>query len=206
MRTNLRDGKSERTCGTLKTAIAHELRVLIRDCEDDHLDLAHSQGLLCCTEDCPSLQCLSHPPIHPEGQLRVPRLINKVDEQIRIIKLLSPSSFTLDNFYDDELAGCYGHHQSAPPHPFDDVVQTISVLDRFDKLSVIQLLRNMGSDLLQPFWHFICLLCIISTLQIAFQSVLPSTVHSLHPSPPLLTHITVPQVVPNATSALTLAM
>ena len=29
--------KAERACGALKTAISHELRVLIRDCEDDPL-------------------------------------------------------------------------------------------------------------------------------------------------------------------------
>ena len=63
--------KAERTCGVLKTAISHELRVLIRDCEDDSLDLGCRQGLLCPTEDCPSLQCLSHTPFHPAGHLRI---------------------------------------------------------------------------------------------------------------------------------------
>jgi hypothetical protein len=67
-------------------------------------------------------------------------LINKVDEQIRVIKSLSPSSFTLDNLY-DELAVMAIIR--ALPHSFDDVVRTISVLDKFDKQSVIQSLRNM---------------------------------------------------------------
>ena len=66
--------KAERACGALKTAISHELRVLIRDCEDPSPDLGHSEGLLCATEDCPSLQCLSHTLFHPTGCFRVPRL------------------------------------------------------------------------------------------------------------------------------------
>src|SRR5438309_10833162 len=56
-------------------------------------------------------------------------LINRVDEQIRVIKSLSPSSFTLDNLY-DELAVMAIIR--ALPHSFDNVVQTISVLDKFD--------------------------------------------------------------------------
>ena len=67
-------------------------------------------------------------------------LINRVDEQIRVIKSLSPTSFTLDNLY-DELAVMAIIR--ALPHSFDDVVQTISVLDKFDKQSVVQSLRNM---------------------------------------------------------------
>ena len=63
-----------------------------------------------------------------------------MDEQIRVIKSLSPSSFTLDNLY-DELAvmAIIG----ALPQSFDDIVRTISVLDKFDKQSVIQSLCNM---------------------------------------------------------------
>ena len=67
-------------------------------------------------------------------------LINRVDEQIRVIKSLSPSSFTLDDLY-DELAVMAIIR--ALPQSFDDVVRTISVLDKFDKQSVIQSLRNM---------------------------------------------------------------
>ena len=71
---------------------------------------------------------------------RAEGLINRVDEHIRIIKSLSPSSFTLNNLY-DELAVMAIIR--ALPHSFDDVIHTISVLDKFDKQSVIQSLRNM---------------------------------------------------------------
>src|ERR1700677_4603218 len=65
-----------------------------------------------------------------------------VDKQIRVIKLLSPTSFALDNLY-DELAVMAIIR--VLPHSFDDVVRTISglILDKFDKQSVIQSLRNM---------------------------------------------------------------
>ena len=63
-----------------------------------------------------------------------------MDEHIRVIKSLSPSSFTLANLY-DELAVMAIIR--ALPHSFDDVVRTILVLDKFDKQSVIQSLRNM---------------------------------------------------------------
>ena len=67
-------------------------------------------------------------------------LINRVDKHIRVIKSLSPSSFTLDNLY-DELAVMAIIR--VLPHFFDDIMRTISILDKFDKPSVIQSLRNM---------------------------------------------------------------
>jgi len=63
-----------------------------------------------------------------------------VDEQIRVIKSLSPSSFTLDNLYDKLAVMAIIR---VLPHSFDNVVRTISVLDKFDKPSVIQSLCNM---------------------------------------------------------------
>ena len=66
-----------------------------------------------------------------QGLWRLPEgLINRIDEQIRVIKSLSPTSFSLDNLY-DELAVMAIIR--VLPHSFDDVVRTISVLDKFDK-------------------------------------------------------------------------
>ncbi|KAI0288723.1 hypothetical protein B0F90DRAFT_1660894, partial [Multifurca ochricompacta] len=59
-------------------------------------------------------------------------LINKVNDQIRTIQSLSPDSFTLSNLY-DELAVMAIIR--ALPQSFDNVVRTISVLDKFDKNS-----------------------------------------------------------------------
>ena len=73
-------------------------------------------------------------------QNHLTRLSTGVDEHIRVIKSLSPFSFTLDNLY-DELA--FMAIIRALPHSFHDVVRTISILDKFDKSSVIQSLQNM---------------------------------------------------------------
>jgi hypothetical protein len=66
-------------------------------------------------------------------------LINRVDEHIRIIKSLSPFFFTLDNLY-NELAVMAIIR--ALPHSFDNIICTISVLDKFDKQSVIQFVMH----------------------------------------------------------------
>ena len=134
--------KAEKAAGALKTAISPDLRVLIRDCEDDPL-------LIWDTLKTSFIQQRTAPrfnayhallSVQKKDSESLEALINRVDEQIRIIKSLSPSSFTLDNLY-DELAVMAIIR--ALPHSFDDVVRTISVLDKFDKQSVVQSLRNM---------------------------------------------------------------
>jgi transposase InsO family protein len=134
--------KAGKAAGALKTAISSDLRVLIRDCEDDPL-------LIWDTLRTSFIQQRTAPRFNAYHALldvqkrdseSLEALINRVDEQIRIIKSLSPSTFTLTNLY-DELAVMAIIR--ALPHSFDDVVRTISVLDKFDKQSVIQSLRNM---------------------------------------------------------------
>ncbi len=134
--------KAERAAGALKTAMSHDVKVLIRDCEDDPI-------LIWDTLKTSFIQQRTAPRFNAYHALlsveksdseSLEALINRVDEQIRVIKSLSPSSFTLDDLY-DELAVMAIIR--ALPHSFDDVVRTISVLDKFDKQSVIQSLRNM---------------------------------------------------------------
>ena len=97
--------KAERACGALKTAISHELRAPIRDCEDDPLviwDTLKATFVQQRTAPCfNAYHTLLSTQLDASESLD--SLINKVDEQIRVIKSLSPSSFTLDNLY-DELA------------------------------------------------------------------------------------------------------
>jgi hypothetical protein len=134
--------KAERAAGALKTGMSHNIKVLIRDCEDNAL-------LIWETLKMSFIQQWTAPHFNAYHTLlsveksdseTLDSLINRVDEQIRVIKSLSPSSFTLDNLY-DELAVMAIIR--ALPHSFDDVMQTISVLDKFDKQSVVQSLRNM---------------------------------------------------------------
>ena len=134
--------KAERAAGALKTAMSQEVKVLIRDCEDDPV-------LIWETLKTSFVQQRTAPRFNAYHALlsvekseseSLDSLINRVDEHLRVIKSLSPSSFTLDNLY-DELAVMAIIR--ALPHSFDDVVRTISILDKFDKPSVLQSLRNM---------------------------------------------------------------
>jgi len=134
--------KAERAAGALKTAMSHELRVIIRDCEDDPIQIWDTlRASFVQQRTAPRFNAYhSLLSIQKNDSESLESLINKVDEQIRVIQSLSPSSFTLDNLYDelDVMAII-----RALPHSFDDVIRTISVLDKFDKQSVIQSLRNM---------------------------------------------------------------
>ena len=134
--------KAERAAGALKTCMSHDVKVLIRDCEDNPI-------LIWDTLKSSFIQQQTAPRFNAYNALlsvekseseALDSLINRVDEQIRVIKSCSPSSFTLDDLY-DELAVMAIIR--ALPQSFDDVVRTISVLDKFDKQSVVQSLRNM---------------------------------------------------------------
>jgi len=69
-------------------------------------------------------------------------IINRVDEQVRIIKSLTPEVFTLDNLYDDLASMTI---INSLPHDFNTVVSTLAVMDKFSKTDVIQSLRNLES-------------------------------------------------------------
>ena len=134
--------KAERAAGALKTGMSHDIKVLIRDCEDDPILIWETLKTSFIQQRTAPRFNAYHALLSVEKSDSEPldTLINRVDEQIRVIKSLSPTSFTLDNLY-DELAVMAIIR--ALPHSFDDIVRTISVLDKFDKQSVIQSLRNM---------------------------------------------------------------
>ena len=97
--------KAERAAGALKTAMSPDVKVLIRDGEDDPIfiwDTLKTSFIQQCTA--PRFNAyhalLSVQKLDSES---LEGLINRVDEHIRIIKSLSPSSFTMDNLC-DELA------------------------------------------------------------------------------------------------------
>ena len=133
---------AEKAAGALKTAMSHEVKVLIRDCEDDPIMIWETLRT-CFIQQCTAPHFNAYHAllsVQREDSELLDSLINKVDEQIRVIESLSPPSFTLRNLY-DELAVMAIIR--VLPHSFDDVVRTISVLDKFDKQSVVQSLRNM---------------------------------------------------------------
>jgi len=134
--------KINTTTGALKTGMSHDVKVLIRDCEDNPILIWETLKTSFIQQRTAPRFNAYHSLLSVERSDSEPldSLINRVDKQIRVIKSLSPSSFTLDQLY-DELAVMAIIR--ALPHSFDDVVRTISVLDKFNKPSVVQSLRNM---------------------------------------------------------------
>ena len=129
--------KAERAAGALKTGMSHDIKVLIRDCEDDPILIWETLKTSFIQQQTAPRFNVYHTLLSVEksDSETLDSLINREDEQIRVIKSLSPSSFTLDNLY-DELAVMAIIR--ALLHSFDDVARTISVLDKFDKQSVVQ--------------------------------------------------------------------
>ena len=198
--------KAEKAAGALKTAISPDIRVLIRDCENDPL-------LIWDTLKTSFIQQRTAPhfnayhallSVEKKDSESLEGLINRIDEQIRVIKLLSPTSFTLDNLY-DELAVMTIIR--ALPHSFDNVVRTISVLDKFDKQSVIQLLQTWtrrAAIFLECPQHFL----LSQHHRGPFQSHPQFHLHQplLHSLPHHFIMPTSLRIAPSVTSALTLAM
>ena len=131
--------EAERTAGALKTAMSQNIKILIRDCKDDTILIWQTLKMSFIQQHTAPHFNVYHALLSVEksDSKSLESVINRVDEQIRVIKSLSPSSFTLENLY-DELA-VMGIIRVLP-HSFDNVVWTISVLDKFDKPSVIQAL------------------------------------------------------------------
>ncbi|KAF9785923.1 hypothetical protein BJ322DRAFT_1107804 [Thelephora terrestris] len=75
-------------------------------------------------------------------------VINRVDEQVRIIKSLTPDNFTLDSLYDNLSSMTI---INSLPHDFSTVVSTLAVMDKFSKTEVIQSLRNLESTTRQSY-------------------------------------------------------
>ena len=134
--------KAERAAGALKTGMSHDVKVLIRDCKDNPLLIWETLKISFIQQ-----QTIPHfnayhalLSVEKSDSETLDSLINRVDEQIRVIRLLSPSSFTLDQLYDKLAVMAIIR---ALPHSFDNIMHTILVLDKFDKPSVVQLLCNM---------------------------------------------------------------
>ena len=123
--------------------MSQDVRVLIRDGEDDPIFIWETlQKSFIQQHTAPHFN-VYHAlfSVQKSESESLEGLINRVDEHIRVIKSLSPSSFTLNNLYNELAVMAIVR---ALPHSFDDVICTISVLDKFDKQSIIQSLQNMN--------------------------------------------------------------
>ena len=138
--------KAEKAAGAIRSTVSSELKVHIRDCEDDPVKIWQAlKDAFIQQRTAPRFNAyhtlLS---IQKDEKESIDAVINRVDQQIRVIKSLSPPSFTLDNLY-DELATMAIIRSL--PHDFNEVIRTISVLDVFDKQKVINGLRNLDDNM-----------------------------------------------------------
>jgi hypothetical protein len=99
--------------------MTHDVKVLIRDCEDDPIkiwDVLKASFIQ--QRTAPRFNAyhtlLS---IQKDDSEPLDSLINKVDEHIRVIKSLSPSSFTLDDLYDELAVMALPRHPPFLPNP-----------------------------------------------------------------------------------------
>ena len=138
--------KAEKAAGAIRSTVSSELKVHIRDCEDDPVKIWNAlKDAFIQQRAAPRFNAYhSLLSIQKDEKESLDGVINRVDQQIRVIKSLSPPSFTLDDLY-DELA-TMAIIRSLPHHDFNEVIRTISILDVFDKQKVINGLRNMDDN------------------------------------------------------------
>jgi hypothetical protein len=90
--------KAERAAGALKTAMSPDVKDLINDGKNEPIfiwDTLKTSFIQQCTAPCFNTYHALLSVLKLDSEL-LEGLINRVDEHIRIIKLLSPSSFTMD--------------------------------------------------------------------------------------------------------------
>ena len=107
--------------GALKTGMSHDIKVLIRDCEDNPILIWETLKMSFIQQQTAPCFNVYHTLLSVEksDSETLDSLINRVDEQIRVIKSLFPSFFTLDNLYDALAVMAIIR---ALPHFFDNVV------------------------------------------------------------------------------------
>ena len=141
--------KSYKAAGILISSMSPKIRVYIRDDGEDPVKIwATLKKIFIKPVSAPRFQAYQDlfsirkdPSETPDG------VINRVDEQVRIIQSLTPDKFTLDNLYDDLASMTI---INSLPHDFNTVVNTLAVMDKFSKKDVIQSLRNIESTRQSP--------------------------------------------------------
>jgi len=165
--------KCDKAAGAIRSTISHELKVHIRDCEDDPC-------LIWSTIKSTFIQQRSGPRFNAYHDLlaiqklqdeSLDSMINRVDQQIRTIKSLTPSKFTLDDLYDELAAMAIIR---ALPGDFRDITHTLSVLDKFKKDDVVTAIKNLSATSSH--------LSSIPALSTSSHSPSPSYPSSHHPS------------------------
>jgi len=141
--------KSFKAAGILISSISPEIRVYIRDDQEDPVKIwATLKKTFIKPISAPRFQAYQDLfSIKKDSSETLDGVINRVDEQVRIIKSLTPDTFTLDSLYDDLSSMTI---IDSLPHDFNTVVNTLAVVDEFSKTDVIQSLRNLESTTRHP--------------------------------------------------------
>jgi hypothetical protein len=136
--------KSQKAVGILKSSMSPEVIVYVRDNEDDPVKIWDTlKKTFIKPISAPRFQAYQDLfSIKKDPSETLDGVINRVDEQTRIIKSLTPETFTLDSLYDDLASMTI---INSLPHDFSTVVNTLAVMDKFSKTEVIQSLRNLES-------------------------------------------------------------
>ena len=136
------DERAEQAAALMRYTISQECMVHIRDHEDDPVKIWTTlESTFIKQRTAPRFNAYQELfSIRKDPSESLDGVINRVNEQVRVIKSLTPKDFTLDNLY-DEIA-TMALIQSLP-QDFSHVINTIAVLDNFDKDKVITSLRNL---------------------------------------------------------------
>ena len=136
--------KSYKAAGILISSMSPEIRVYTRDDGEDPIKIWDTlKKTFIKPLSAPRFQAYQDLfSIKKEPSETLDGVINRVDEQVRVIKSLTPDVFTLDNLYDDLASMTI---INSLPHDFSTVVNTLAVMDKFSKTEVIQSLRNLES-------------------------------------------------------------
>jgi hypothetical protein len=136
--------KSYKAAGMLVSSLSPEVVVYIRDDMEDPVKIWDTlKKTFIKPSSAPRFQAYQDLfSIRKNPSETLDGVINRVDEQVRIIKSLTPDEFTLDNLYDDLSSMTI---INSLPHDFHTVVNTLAVVDKFSKTDVIQSLRNLES-------------------------------------------------------------
>ena len=136
------DEKAEQAAAIMRFTISQECMVHIRAHEDDPIMIWTTlESTFIKQRAAPRFNAYQELfSIRKESSESLDSVINRVNEQVRIIQSLTPKTFTLDNLYDELSTMALIR---SLPQDFSNVINTIAILDTFDKDKVITSLRNL---------------------------------------------------------------
>ena len=134
--------RAEQAAALMRSTISQDCLVHVRDHEDDPVKIWTTlEATFIKQRTAPRFNAYHELfSIKKEPSESLDGVINRVNEQVRIIKSLTPQSFTLDQLYNELSTMALIR---SLPQDFSQVINTIAVMDTFEKDKVITSLRNL---------------------------------------------------------------